>query len=152
MIPASAQPGSSTVVLPEPTMIEPTADEMHFFDRVRRALDNRETYNEFLKLVNYFTQGIIDMRRLVQQSYSFLGDSDLLAQLKDILGWDASWERNEYGEMNGVDAYGALYDLVDRPAKSPLNIRNGPSYRKLPYSVCACVCVLLFFLNHVFRK
>ena len=43
-------------------------DDAQFFDRVKRALDNRETYNEFLKLVNLFTQDIIDTARLVREA------------------------------------------------------------------------------------
>jgi len=44
------------------------------FDRVRRVLDSRETYNEFLKLVNLFTQDIIDTARLVKDSRHFIGE------------------------------------------------------------------------------
>jgi len=66
---------------------------MHFFERVKRALDNRETYNEFLKVVNLFTQDYIDTARLVKESKHFLGDGDLYRQFKDILGWDELKER-----------------------------------------------------------
>lgn len=69
------------------------ADEIHFFERVKRALDNRETYNEFLKVVNLFTQDYIDTARLVKESKHFLGDGDLYRQFKDILGWDELKER-----------------------------------------------------------
>lgn len=107
---------------------------MHFFDRVRVTIDNRDVYAEFLKLVNLFTQEIIDMRTLVERSRSFLGD-ELLTQFKDILGWDASWEHTT--AFNGLDPQGAnVSEGLERPSKETLNIQCGPSYRRLPASVC----------------
>lgn len=109
---------------------------MAFFDRARQIIDNRDVYNEFLKLINLFTQGFIDMRRLVEQSRTFLGD-ELLSQFKEILGWDASWESGAQGLPEGME----------RLSKERLSIRHGPSYRRLPASVsfkrpmCRRVCV-----------
>lgn len=107
-------------------------DDTQFFDRVKRALDNRETYNEFLKVVNLFTQDIIDTARLVRESRSYLGDGELLAQFKDILGWDERRERYAGAEDVWTRPTGAL----DRPSRNQLNLRHG-SYRKLPASVSA---------------
>ena len=111
-----------------PSPIAPSHNEMHFFERVRMAMDNRDVYNEFLKLINLFTQDIIDMRRLVEQSRTFLGE-ELLVQFKEILGWDSSWE------SNNTVAGGATSEGMERLSKEYLSIRNGPSYRRLPSSV-----------------
>ncbi|KAI1788076.1 hypothetical protein LXA43DRAFT_1161851 [Ganoderma leucocontextum] len=104
-----------------------TVDETHFFERVKRALDNRETYNEFLKLVNLFTQDIINTTRLAREARSFLGDGELMAQFKDILGWDANKERMAALEESWTRPMGVL----DRPSRHQLHNRYG-SYRKLP--------------------
>lgn len=121
----------------------PPNDQAGFFDRVKLALENRETYNEFLKVVNLFTQDIIDTAFLVKQSRSFLGDGELMRQWRDILGWDdkrerecrlretqdaelSSWARGLGSAVAGV--------VLERPGRKDLNVRYG-SYRKLPPSV-----------------
>ncbi|KAI0371352.1 hypothetical protein BV20DRAFT_965547 [Pilatotrama ljubarskyi] len=103
------------------------SDDRHFFERVKRALDNRETYNEFLKLVNLFTQDIINSTRLVREARSFLGEGELMAQFKAILGWDDRKEWIAAEEEAWTRPMGAL----DRPSREQLHTRYG-SYRKLP--------------------
>ncbi|KAI0634768.1 hypothetical protein C8Q77DRAFT_1103995 [Trametes polyzona] len=103
------------------------SDDRHFFERVKRALDNRETYNEFLKLVNLFTQDIINTTRLVREARSFLGEGELMAQFKAILGWD---ERKEWIAAE-EEAWTRPMGALDRPSREQLHTRYG-SYRKLP--------------------
>ncbi|EIW51655.1 uncharacterized protein TRAVEDRAFT_75682 [Trametes versicolor FP-101664 SS1] len=103
------------------------SDDRHFFERVKRALDNRDTYNEFLKLVNLFTQDIINTTRLVREARSFLGDGELMAQFKAILGWD---ERKDWIAAE-EEAWTRPMGALDRPSREQLHTRYG-SYRKLP--------------------
>ncbi|KAI0674609.1 hypothetical protein C8Q78DRAFT_1015738 [Trametes maxima] len=117
IIPQPIQPSSS---------LHPT-DDRHFFERVKRFLDNRETYNEFLKVVNLFTQDIINTTRLVREARSFLGEGELMAQFKSILGWDMRKEWIAAEEEAWTRPMGAL----DRPSREQLHTRYG-SYRKLP--------------------
>ena len=111
------------------------SDETQFFARVRRVVDSRESYNEFLRLINLFTQGYIDRARLVRESVYFLGDGELMYQLKEILGWDEAQDKaalareREEGLMPGRPL-----GVLDRPSKEELNIRHG-SYRRLPADV-----------------
>ncbi|CCL98034.1 uncharacterized protein FIBRA_00028 [Fibroporia radiculosa] len=112
-----------------------SADEAHFFDRVKRAVDNRETYNEFLKLINLFTQDIIDTARLVRESRSFLGDGDLMMQFMDILGWDERRDRIAVAD----DVWTRPLAALDRPSRNQLNYRHG-SYRKLPANEINVTC------------
>ncbi|KAI8986626.1 hypothetical protein BD414DRAFT_522337 [Trametes punicea] len=108
------------------TSLHPS-DDRHFFERVKRALDNRETYNEFLKLVNLFTQDIINTTRLVREARSFLRDPELMAQFKAILGWD---ERKDWIAAE-EEAWTRPMGVLDRPSREQLHTRYG-SYRKLP--------------------
>ncbi|KAL7283979.1 hypothetical protein ACG7TL_001251 [Trametes sanguinea] len=100
--------------------------DKHFFERVKRALD-RETYNEFLKLVNLFTQDIINTTRLVREARSFLGDGELMLLFMNILGWD---ERREWIAAE-EEAWTRPMGVLDRPSREQLHTRYG-SYRKLP--------------------
>ncbi|KAL6301443.1 hypothetical protein BKA93DRAFT_751965 [Sparassis latifolia] len=120
---------------PEPSAPLTPTDSAHFFDRVKRALDSRETYNEFLKLVNLFAQDIIDIPRLVHQSRSYLGDGELMAQFREILGYDEQQERY----AAGADVYSWPMTSLDRPSRNQLNLRYG-SYRKLPDSEINVKC------------
>ncbi|TFY70749.1 hypothetical protein EVG20_g2247 [Dentipellis fragilis] len=123
--PAAAPPPSARV----PTV----PDDAQFFARVRHALDSRETYNEFLRLINLFTQDFIDRARLVHESRTFLGDGELMQQFRTILGWDDSMERamaaREHEDK--MLAPGRPVPVLERPTREELNIRYG-SYRRLP--------------------
>ena len=68
-------------MVPMPHMA--SVDEVAFFDRVKKHLDDRTTYIEFLKLLNLYTQDVIDIGTLVDRAALFLGpQSDLLATFK----------------------------------------------------------------------
>lgn len=140
-----------------PAAVHPSND---FFDRIKHFLDNRDTYNEFLKVVNLFTQDIIDSASLVKRSRSFLGEGELMRQWREILGWDdrrekenwlresqevelSQWARGRGSAVAGV--------VLERPGRKDLSVRYG-SYRKLPPSVSlallyCCLCVLIWSIQ-----
>ncbi|TFK20645.1 hypothetical protein FA15DRAFT_689033 [Coprinopsis marcescibilis] len=110
-------------------------DDSDFFDRVKRALDNRELFNEFLKLVNLFTQDYIDMARLVKESRTYLGDTELHRQFKTILGWNDRKER-DYVVSERVSASAdwhkpSVAGVQERSAKIEATERYS-SYRRVP--------------------
>ena len=123
--------------IPPPSRVIPANDDSQFFDNVRRMLDNRETYNEFLKIVNLFTQDFIDTARLIKESRNFLGDGDLMKQFKNILGWNERKEREAF-EAEQQTQFGwtrpAIGGVIDRPSHVELTMKYG-SYRRLPASV-----------------
>lgn len=123
-------------------------DETHFFDRVKQALDNREIYNEFLKVVNLFTQDYIDVARLVKESQHFLGDTELLRQFKEILGWDEKKERDHFlAERQPQSAWTrpTVMQMRPRPGRVDLNVAYG-SYRKVSANVRSSR------INHLFSN
>ncbi|KAF5380698.1 hypothetical protein D9757_007032 [Collybiopsis confluens] len=150
-------PVTSSAVAPATLAVAPTSstrmqmsssqvDPSLFFDRVKRALDSRETYNEFLKVVNLFTQGYIDIARLVKESRNFLvGDGDLMKAWKEILGWDS--RKEEETDLTGnTDRWirptvvdGVIERPLPIPGKVDLSARFG-SYRRLPSSEIHVTC------------
>ncbi|KAJ3896408.1 hypothetical protein GG344DRAFT_36762 [Lentinula edodes] len=130
--------------LPHPSS-QLTIDPSQFFDRVKRALDSRDTYNEFLKVVNLFTQGYIDTARLVKESRNFLvGDGELMRGWKEILGWDGRKEESEGWEIaDGWSRPVVVDEVIERPIPIPgrvdLSAQYG-SYRRLPESEINVTC------------
>ncbi|KAJ3857747.1 histone deacetylase complex, SIN3 component [Lentinula lateritia] len=120
-----------------------TIDPSQFFDRVKRALDSRDTYNEFLKVVNLFTQGYIDTARLVKESRNFLvGDGELMRGWKEILGWDGRKEESEgWEDADGWSRPVVVDEVIERPipGRVDLSAQYG-SYRRLPESEINVTC------------
>lgn len=115
-----------TPVMPEPLAPTPysvaAADEIGFFDRVKKFLNNKTANSEFLKLCNMYTQDLIDKDVLTAKAFHFIGShADLFAWFKAFVVFN--------GEDQTVD---------NRPAPpsgrvSLSNCRGyGPSYRLLP--------------------
>jgi paired amphipathic helix protein Sin3a len=109
------------------------SDEFGFFDRVKKYLDDRTTYTEFLKLLNLFTQEIIDVGTLLEKSLLFFGQNDeLVGQFKDLVGWDPIKD----GRIAGEDWIIDNEPVLERPGVQLHLMKSfGPSYRKLPDSV-----------------
>ena len=107
-----------------------SVDEVAFFDRVKKHMDDRATYLDFLKLLNLYTQDVIDMRTLVDRAALFLGGQpELFAAFKSLVGYDMGkhgWLENEDPVLENVPA-------LERE-RIDLNTQKvcGTSYRKLP--------------------
>lgn len=159
MIPATQFPSQIGTTIRRP--VPAANDPIHFFDRVKRAIDSRETYNEFLKVINLFTQGYIDTATLVKESGNFLvGDGDLMKQFKEILGWDDRKEREswvveqqltERGMQAGwskptIAVVGAGRNAGKlKPGRVDLSVQHG-SYRRLPANVS--IPPLAWYMHH----
>lgn len=115
-----------TPVMPEPLAPTPytvaAADEIGFFDRVKKYLNNKTAHSEFLKLCNMYTQDLIDKDVLTMKAAQFIGGH------ADLYNWFKAFVLYS-GEDQTVD---------NRPAPpsgrvSLSNCRGyGPSYRLLP--------------------
>ncbi|KDQ63138.1 hypothetical protein JAAARDRAFT_119201 [Jaapia argillacea MUCL 33604] len=112
-----------------------TSDELMFFDRAKKALESEGTYDEFLKLLNLFSKDIINTKTLIERAEAFLGDGDLLHQLKELMHWD---------DRRGTVEYGPPGSIRTGPPEAlmapPVNDGEGPSYRKLPESERKLAC------------
>jgi len=64
-------------------------DEVAFFDKVKKFIDDKVTYHEFLKLINLFVQDMIDIKTLVERAENFIGNAgDVWTTFKRIVGAD----------------------------------------------------------------
>lgn len=108
--------------LPPTTTSVATSDEMAFFDKAKKAIGNKNVYNEFLKLCNLFTQDLIDRRMLLYRVESFIGGN------QDLLNWFKNWI--------GHDERDQIIENKPRVAPGRVMLSNcrglGPSYRLLP--------------------
>ena len=121
-------PASPTLVPSLPSPMPPSkdsssiAEQLAFFDRVKKFLGDKRTFTEFLKLCNLFTQELIDKNTLMHKAYGFIGSNpDLTNWFKDFIKYD------------GRDV------IIENQPKIPgdkvvlSNCRGyGPSYRLLP--------------------
>lgn len=105
-----------------PSPVPTFADDIAFFDRVKKYIANKQTFNEFLKLCNLFTQEIIDNKALVHKATTFIGTNP------DLMSWF-----KKFANYNGRDEI-----IVNEPRAGGekvvlSNCRGlGPSYRLLP--------------------
>lgn len=107
-----------------------SADKLLFFDRAKKSLENREVYEEFLKLLGLFSKDIFDVNTLIERTRVFLGDGELMSEFKDLVGWDDRQESVENGPPGSIRT-GPPEALAALPADDG----EGPSYRRLPDSV-----------------
>ncbi|KII93988.1 hypothetical protein PLICRDRAFT_99544 [Plicaturopsis crispa FD-325 SS-3] len=110
-------------------------DELLFFDRAKRALEPQESWEEFLKLLNLFSRDIIDGKVLVDKAQVFLGDGELLAQFRDLMGFPDKNLSSDQGPPGSVRT-GPPEALAALPADDG----QGPSYRRLPESEVHLAC------------
>ena len=129
--PSDQPPSSPTLIprLPEPlpptTTSAATHEELIFFDRAKKAIGNKNTMNEFLKLCNLFSQDFIDRSTLVYRAKAFIGSNpDLMKWFTEFVGYD---------EKDIMIENKAREPLVPGGRVSLSNCRGlGPSYRLLP--------------------
>jgi len=121
-------PVSPNLVPSVPTPMPPTKDAqgsteaIAFFERTKKFLANKQTFNEFLKLCNLFTQEIIDRNDLIHKSEGFFGgNTEMMAYFKRFLQYD------------GRDEIIVNKPRIPRDKVVLSNCRGlGPSYRLLP--------------------
>ncbi|KAG0702743.1 hypothetical protein DFH29DRAFT_920208 [Suillus ampliporus] len=110
-------------------------DELIFFERAKRTLESKETYEEFLKLLNMYSKDIINAKTLVNMAQVYLGDGDLLSQFREVVGTDERQDSIENGPPGSIRT-GPPEALSALPAEDG----EGPSYRRLPESEVHLAC------------
>lgn len=117
---------------PEPLLPEkPGAlmEEISFFDKAKKFIANKQTYNEFLKILNLFSQRIIDKNVLVERVEGFLGGN------KELMTWFKTFVKYE-GKPLSIENIPYKKHLL----KLSLCRSYGRSYRLLPKSETYMPC------------
>lgn len=116
LIPALPEP------IPPTVSTTPSHEEYAFFDRVRKYISNRQTFNEFIKLCNLYSADLIDRNVLVNRAGGFIGAN------QDLMSW---FKRFMHAEPKD--------EVIEPKAKPDTGVVDlshcrafGPSYRLLP--------------------
>jgi paired amphipathic helix protein Sin3a len=105
-----------------PTPAAKFSDDLAFFDRVKKYIANKQSFNEFLKLCNLFTQEVIDRNTLVHKAATFIGGN------ADLMSWF-----KKFTKYDGRDEIIVNEPRVGGEKVVLSNCRGlGPSYRLLP--------------------
>lgn len=114
-------------VVPEPTApIEDSltlVEETSFFDRAKKFIGNKQIYTEFLKILNLFSQDLLDVDELVGRVEHYLGgNKELFVWFKNFVGFQ--------------DKPKDIENIVHEKHRLDLDLCEacGPSYKKLPKS------------------
>lgn len=114
-----------------------------FFDRVKSYCGDVTTYHEFLKLLNLYTQDILDLTALVSRAFLFIGqEADLWKDFCHMVGWtDGRAVGDLGGRIEVVDGVRIVENVpsLDGPRRGKGDSGKGwktygPSYRQLPSS------------------
>jgi paired amphipathic helix protein Sin3a len=111
-----------------------SAEEAEFFQKVKTYIGNKATYNAFLKVLNLFSQQIVDQNILVSRVESFIGGhAELFDWFKQLVGYEE--EEQEELDNNAIEP---------RTSRTPRSMPNypplqsedestgcGPSYRRI---------------------
>lgn len=66
-----------------------SAEEVELFEKIKKYIGNRPSYEEFLKTLNLYTQQIVDMDLLIVQVKAFFGtNKELFDAFKMAIGYD----------------------------------------------------------------
>lgn len=118
LVPGIPEPVPPTAAVRQSSLLE----ELGFFDKVKKAIGNKQSYNEFLKFLNLYSQDIIDKATLIERVDYFLGDThqDLLNWFKQFVGYKEETQHIE--------------DITFKKHQIELSLCKayGPSYRQLP--------------------
>lgn len=114
-------------------------EELAFFEQAKKFIGNKQTYNEFLKVLNLFSQEILDRRQLVDRVDAFIGgNKELFQWFKRFVRWDGSDEVVENTPLHpsGID------DVMTETRESELEKckKYGPTYRLLPEKEQKATC------------
>ncbi|KAL8276936.1 hypothetical protein RQP46_010664 [Phenoliferia psychrophenolica] len=144
--PPPLPPPPQPLLAPKP---QASSNDIAFFSRVKSYTIDPATYHEFLKLLNLYTQDIIDLTALVSRAYLFIGqDQSLWREFRDIVGWS---EGKAVGDQGGrieiVDGVRVVENVpsLDGPRRGKGDSGKGwqtygPSYRQLPASEISLNC------------
>lgn len=108
-----------------------TLNEYAFFDKVRKALKNKDVYEDFLRCLVLFNQEVISRTELVQLTAPFLNRyPDLFKWFKDFVGYKESANSQQENEGSGKKS-GSSDAMVPQRERF-----SGDSAMEIDYATC----------------
>ncbi|KAL0094572.1 Sin3 family co-repressor-domain-containing protein [Phycomyces blakesleeanus] len=102
-----------------------TVEEVELFERIRKHIGNKPSYEEFLKTLNLYTQQIITLETLIEQISTFLGNNkELFDWFKSVVSYEPSEK-----EIEPPNPTIPKPDLMHCKT-----VEGSPSYRLVPKS------------------
>jgi Paired amphipathic helix repeat len=112
--------------------------------QVKRAINSKQTYNEFLKILNLFSQEIIDNRTLIERVTPFLGEGELLVWFKRFVKYE---DGIFIEKLRGLLVVGVWNRVTEKEKVDLAGCKgSGRSYRLLPVGVSHSFFSLLSLL------
>ncbi|CEI90614.1 Putative Paired amphipathic helix protein Sin3b [Rhizopus microsporus] len=110
----------------DPARPSVSTEEIELFERIRKHIGNKPSYEEFLKTLNLYTQQIVDMNTLVDQVSIFIGNNqELFEWFKNMIGYEPKEKPIEKPTT-----------IIPKPdlnlCKTTGNPHESPSYRIVP--------------------
>lgn len=101
-------------------------EETELFEKIKKHIGTKPSYEEFLKTLNLYTQQIVDMDLLIVQLKAFLGNNkELFDAFKQAIGYDPKEHPIERPTLSAVKP-----DLI-----ACATVASSPSYRVVPKEV-----------------
>jgi len=111
-------------------------EELAFFDRAKKFLDQREAYDDFLKLLSLYTKDILGIKDLVLKvDELFNCDLDLCTQFRALIEWDDDRDGQGMGNVERGPPGSLRMGPPEALSAAPVDDGLGPSYRRCPDSV-----------------
>lgn len=111
-------------------------EELAFFDRAKKSLDQREAYEDFLKLLSLYTKDILSIKDVVIKVDELFGyDPDLCTQFRVLVEWDDDRDGQGMGNVERGPPGSLRMGPPEALSAAPVDDGLGPSYRRCPDSV-----------------
>lgn len=108
-----------------------SAEEAEFFQKVKTYIGNKATYNAFLKVLNLFSQQIVDQNILVNRVESFIGGhAELFDWFKQLVGFEEV-EPEEEEDSHPKTLHMSNCSRPQLKASDNEATGCGPSYRRI---------------------
>ncbi|KAG0148828.1 hypothetical protein CROQUDRAFT_654425 [Cronartium quercuum f. sp. fusiforme G11] len=113
--------------------------ELTLFESIKRYLNDKELWHDFLRVLELYNQSIIDFKTLLDRVSVYIGDEDaLLEDFKGFVGYDVKRDglvEDEVWEIKNVDV--REREKVDA---TTIDREYGPSYKRLPRDEIDLAC------------
>ncbi|CAO3644942.1 unnamed protein product [Cunninghamella echinulata] len=104
-----------------------SSEEIELFDHINKHIGNKPSYEVFLKLLNLYSQNIIELDELVKRVDVFLGSKpELMIWFKAVIGY-------EHSSMNSSTIERPNTPVIPKPDLVRCEtVSDSPSYRRVP--------------------